>query len=299
VTLLLLACYLLDDGAIDCAADEPCAAIDTQDSGVEGDTDTDTDTDSDTDVVGSRTRGAVVSANEGGSWLFQVVEPDQNVRLDYTAAGSVSGPVDWLDAYDAGVVVHGGQSWVVDDDGAIPSLDFGLDARDIAWETNRFLVLFPNALAAIDGDGAVWLDRETLKNGTRMALDEQGGAWVLDATDRPSVYLWNDGFEAIHPEFDDTNLRAVGLFRGPDGGPWVCSGSGGVWSVAELAAGNKSPWRLAQDLQKVTDCGYDPGSDEVILFASEGVVRLGAENRTSLWHAVPGQARGRVVAFEP
>ena len=296
--LLLLGCYLLDDGVIDCAADEPCATVDTQDTSVEGDADADTDTDTDTDVVASRTVGAVHSAQSDGTWRFVVSQPNAVRRLDHSASGAVAGASLWLDDDDFGLVMHGGEAWAVDDNGSFLAQDIGRPVQDLLWQDPRFLMLTPTAIASLDGANPVleWVDSQTLGNATRLALAEDGAAWILDLHG-PTIWSLgsDDSLQALHSTYDDTVLRSVGLFAGPDGGPWVCSGSGGVWSVAALASGQKAPWRLAQDTSGVVDCGYDPGSDEVLLFTTSGaVLRLGPDNRTSTWIEAPGLTRGRV-----
>jgi len=297
VILILLGCYLLDDGVIDCAADEPCATVDTQETAVEGDADADTDTDTDTDVVAARTVGSVHSAESDGTWRFVVSQPNAVRRLDHSASGVVAGPALWMDDTNRGLVASGSELWAIDDNGSFLAQDLNRPVQDLLRQDTRLLLLTPTSISSLEGSnpGVEVLDNEALGNATRLALAGDDAVWILDLHG-PTVWSLglNDSLEPLYSAYDDTALRSVGLFVGPDEGPWVCSGSGGVWSVAALAEGEKAPWRLAQDTSGVVDCGYDPGSDEVLLFTTIGaVVRLGPDNRTSTWLETPGLVRGR------
>ncbi len=303
VLILMLGCYLLSDGVIDCAADEPCA----QDSGVEGDTDadTDTDTDTDTDPQDLRTTGVVTSALLTDDWSFVVTAPDKSEVLRHEQAGSVAGPVLWLDDYSTGVLVDESLSWVVTPNATYPSMQFSDPVTDLEWLPPYFIVLFETGLLSADSDNNLeltWLEINAFSQATRVAADGLGGLWILDlGSGTPSLYSWNGTLEPLYKDYDEHAGRSVGLFRGPEDRPWVCSAGGGVWPVSALAKGATKPVRLADNqLSSVIDCDYDPGSDEFILFSRDGsVVRLGPNNRTELWLEVPGLVRGGIYDPAP
>jgi len=301
VLILLLGCYLLSDGVIDCAADEPCA----RDSGAQGDADTDTDTDADTDPQDLRTTGVVTSGLLTDAWSFVVSAPDRTEVLRHEQTGSVAGPVLWLDEYSTGVVVDGDLSWAVTSDGAYPSMQLSETVADLAWLPPHFMVLFETGLLSADSENGLeltWIEVNVFTRATRMAADGRGGLWILDLeAGNPSLYTWNGGLDLLYEHFDEHAGRSVGLFRGPQDTPWVCSAGGGVWPVSALANGDTTPVRLADgQLDSVIDCGYDPGSDEFIFFSTDGsVVRLGPDNATEVWLEFPGLVRGRVYDPAP
>ena len=290
----LLGCYLIDNGGIDCAADEVCA----RDSLPEGDADTDADSDADTDVPGQREVGAVFGSQGGSDWSFVVVDPAGAEVLRQTTSGAVEGPLTWLDQAQSGLLLDGDQAWVVDADQAQAATVLPEEARDLEWVSPSLVVLFPHGLAEVQGSETVWLEQGAFQNATRLVADGAGGVWVLDlGLGLPSLYHWNEeqGLSQVNADFDEHSGRTVGLFLGPDQLPWVCSGGGAVWSVAALAQGDRSPARLADNqLSGVMDCGYDGGSDEFLLFSQQlGIVRLGRDNATSVWVQDQGLRRGR------
>ena len=291
--LILLGCYLLDDGAIDCAAGEPCA----RDSLPEGDADTDAD--ADTDLPGAPELGVAYGSLGGSDWSFVVVDPQGNEVLRESTPGAVEGPVAWRDELAIGLLLQGDQAWVVDAQGATSSAALPEPARDLEWVGSRLLVLFANGLSAVEGDQTTWLVQGAFQNASRLASDGEGEVWIVDSgLGKPTLYGWNEeaGLQLLHADFDDHTGRSVALFAGPDQQPWVCSAGGGVWSVAALADGDDTPARLADNqLSAVVDCGYDPAADEFLLLSkSLGVVRLGPDNATRVWVQDPDLRRGQV-----
>ena len=132
------------------------------------------------------------------------------------------------------------------------------------------------------------------------------GVWLIDfgSDGRPDLHRWTDGEVDLWIEdYDSIEGRSVAAFVGPEAEVWVCSEGGGTWSVAEIAAGISAPARLAQGgLTDVVDCGYDPGTDEVLMISGVGgIFRVQADNTTSNW--VGGFAdqvvvRAEVVPFD-
>lgn len=295
--LPLLGCHVFETVAIDCVRGMPCA------TGGGGDTAVDTDTGADTGDSGpdtstpvlapSRRTIASVTGDRGDRvYAYDATGTTLYLWKDYDGGGT--GPVDFDPAESLGVMATPGKVvWLIPDQDPI-AVDIPEEVKDVAtvgrkaWLTTRDNVY---VLEAGSGDGVAVLDQPADEVGA-VAINPAGGVWFTTVMGGvPSLHaMTSDGqLSTVQEAFDTTGARARILFAGPDGEPYVCSTAGGVYRVADLAAGVRTPIVYFDGgLSDVTDCGWDDGDGAWLLFsASTGVVRVDAQGRGTVGIQAP------------
>ncbi len=165
-------------------------------------------------------------------------------------------------------------------------LDLGLDVVALALVGDELWVIGADTLGVVDLAGSAQVYEEELPAGTLS--DVSGGYYApsrgaidmvdLDA-DTPDLWSWSLGSEALEvslQDFDSVSSRARLPFAGADERAWSCTAAGGVHRLEDLAAGDRTLERLIdRSLDDLVACGYDPGSDEVIMFSAQaGILRV-------------------------
>ena len=307
LTLLLTACHLFADGSIPCSADElpDCAQVegdadaDTDadtDADADGDSDTDADSDADTDAdadtdVGISEVAVALSAKGSSQWRFLAVNEDAEADLDLTGSGDILGAPMWVPSFQQGGVATDAELYLISDSGPelAAGLSFGINDAAYVAADDAIYVGSDTALWLYTFDGFERVDG-SFERLTHVMSDGLG-LWLIDLglDGKPTLYSYTSagGLSLEIEDYDSIEGRSEAAFVGADGDVWVCSQGGGTWAVADIAAGSTSPARLAQGaLTDVVDCGYDPGTDEVLMIsASQGIFRVQADNTTSNWFA--------------
>ena len=188
-----------------------------------------------------------------------IAQSDQVLGLDPLLGGVVMS-VD-LREPSTGLALADGTVWV------IAETSIGRVLRDDTGDTYEEVAL-PGSFTALSG-GYYHPLIDAIKV---VDLDEGGpDLWSLDIASSALIETLEN--------FDDQSARARIPFLGYDGQAWTCSASGAVYDMKTLSEGDREPMRLPeQDLRDVLDCGYDSGSDDVILFSeSGGALRVAAD----------------------
>jgi hypothetical protein len=118
-----------------------------------------------------------------------------------------------------------------------------------------------------------------------------------NASNQPDLYrhtISSAETRLSYEDFDDSLGRSAAGFQGPDLKPYVCSSVGGVYSVEDLEAADRSPAAFPAQgdvegmlgvpiLSGVTDCGWDDGAERYLLHSAEhGVLAMDAWGRVDL-----------------
>ncbi len=192
---------------------------------------------------------------EGVAYLAQ---SDQVLGLD-PLSGSVVMSVDLRES-STGLALADGVIWV------IAETSIGRILRDDAGDTYEEVA--PQASFTALSGGYYHPLIDAIK---AVDLDDGGpDLWSLDIASAALIETLEN--------FDDQAARARIPFLGYDGQAWTCSSSGAVYDMKALSEGDREPMRLPeQDLRDILDCGYDAGSDDVIMFSeSGGALRVAA-----------------------
>jgi len=322
LTLILHGCHLFADGSIPCTADElpDCAEVegdadtdtdadsDTDaDADADSDADSDADTDSDTDTdIGDPEAAVALSLNAGASaWRFLGIDETGAEAFDVGGSGALTGAPMWVPGSGNAAVVTGTELWVMNSDGASFQSDAGVPLVDAAYSAASDTVWAVSEEGLwgdqFDGTGINLYANDFARNA--HVLVNNSAVWIIDLgkDGRPDLlrYTQTEGLSVEHEDYDTIEGRSIGAYLGPDDRVWVCSEGGGTWAVDAIASGDTSPNRLAQGaLTDVIDCGYDPGTDEVLMISkSQGVFRVQADNTTTHWVSGLSEVivRGEVV----
>lgn len=297
--LLLTGCHVFADGSIPCTRDElPCNEADADaDSDADTDTDTDADADTDTDADADPVLGAIYVARTGSSHEMVVLDSALQEVASQSITVALNGPIAWRPS-DSTVLTALDESLYTMSRGTLSFVGTLDDiVTDIAPGEQFFYIATPSSLyrgssqgfellntGFIELDSLFWADAAQ----SLLYLVDRGGAGG-----HPSLYSYTPGTGGFAEElagYDTTRNRSEDGFLGPGEQPFVCSAAGGVFAIADIAAGTTVPERIATGgLTDVFDCAYDPGTDEVMIFsASRGVLRVGAGGRTSTWEDTTG-----------
>jgi len=285
------------------------------DGGDGGDTDTDTGGGHDSDPPpGEPEVGAVfMSETTRGEVGLAVLQPDGSERFDFPVAGDIE-----LVVPGAPVAFHAARDILFLAIAPEAAGDDGQVAEMRLYEEP----LMPQRMAPYQGelrsmarvDSAVWVaaDRGLIRyEKGAMSVHQEGvmvdpwgifaseassGLFVVDRNGgAPVVYDYDpeaDRLQSVIPQVDNNHGRVRAPFAGPGGAPWACSSAGGVYDLAVLADGDTNTERLPEPyFEDIVDCGYDPGTDEVIMFSqSEGVWRVAADgSRSQVFHLATGE----------
>lgn len=297
--LSLLGCHVFESISIECVAGMPCAGggggddtdtggVDTADSGETGDTAVESGP-----LVESSV-GFVVAATATRGDRAYVYDAEGALLALFEDFGTVAGPVAYDDATGEGALVTtDGLVWLVEDQVPTP-LPLTQEVSDLAladgfaWLATELDVVAMNA----DGETRVAWSGDGAGTVGAIAAAPGGGVWITRIEGGvPSLYAWSgDGSPTlVTAAFDTTGARARVLFAGPDDEPHTCSAAGGVYAVADLAAGNGTPAVYYDGgLTDVAACGWDPGDETWLLFSpSAGALRVDAQGRATVAVSAP------------
>lgn len=299
-TLLpLLGCHVFSTAAIDCFAGQPCAgggdtdpdtAIDTGDS---GDT---ADSADDTAVVIEPSRSFLVSATGSRGERAYAFGPVGETLAIWKDFGGVSGPLAYDAASGLGLMVGDGVLWWLYLDQETPTgTDLGVqDVLDVAVIGGMGWVATSDNVGWVDpAVGTPTLAYATSVDQVGAMAPKPGGGVYLTLIQGgvPSLYEWSGTGEPtlVTDAFDTTGARARILFVGPDDEPYTCSSAGGIYRVADLAAGTATPVVYYDGgLTDVSDCGWDAGDATWLVFSpTAGAVRIDAQGRGEVVVSAP------------
>lgn len=302
----LLGCHVFETVAIDCVRGMPCATGGGGDVDTAVDTDTDTGADSgggpDTAPVVAPSRRAIVSVTGDRGDRVYAYDADGTTMYIWKDYGGGTGPVDFEPAESIGALAAGGSvHWLVPDQAPL-TVAFAEPVEDVAVAGRKaWLVTKDNVWMLETGtsDAVAVLELPADEVGA-VAVNPAGGVWFTSIMGGvPSLHAISaDGeLSTVHEGFDTTGARARILFAGPDGEPYACSSAGGVYRVADVAAGVHTPVVYYDDgLNDVTECGWDDGDDTWLIFSkTKGVVRVDAQGRGTVALQAPEEftlARG-------
>ncbi len=300
----LAGCHLFSSGTIGTTCED-------LPGGCSGDTAPD-----DTAPPGPYATHFIVGVTGQGAVTIRVLDGDENVLVEASTDDSRDpGPVakdeaeERLFYYDNATrflhVLALGADRVIQ--GAAP--DSGASyivVVDLEYHDGQLYALAPSALYRVDfetdtfatvvWEGSFFEARSVFStpDGDLFVLDRGGTGGLPD--------LWrvdpgSGGITTPSPDFDDGQGRCAGGFLGPADQPWVCSRLGGVYAVADLASGDRTPAALpdAADLEAlvgvsalddVTDCEWD-GEASRYLVSSPSAGILGIDTWNSVDQVVP------------
>ena len=314
-------CHVFQTLQIDCTEGMPCAELRGSDADTDADSDTDTDSDSDTDTdtdtsaVPKPSQGYAVAYTGSGVGHTIVYDADGTEITSWHNYAETTGPVAFDASTQTAFVFHAGGSVTLYEDGTwteksstYPAL-FDIDAGDgLVWG------LFGTDLGIYHQDGsgetslfdASLIDARgvTVRNGTAYVVDNDG---VGGDTRTPGPDLWTcdatGDCERLYMDFDTSTARGRNVFNGPGGEPFACTSAGAVYSIPGLYSGETSPLAFFDSipLTDVTDCGWDEGSSEYLLYSvTNGVIRMAEDSSGSVVTPTPGGYAGaRAHFYEP
>ncbi|MCB9762611.1 MAG: hypothetical protein H6739_22620 [Alphaproteobacteria bacterium] len=295
------ACHLFSSGEIECTRDElpDCLGVEGDadaDADADTDTDADADADSDTDADADPIQGVVYigegtdSSSGSQIWVVEGYDEANALVIEEGDFGSVSGPVAYRSSDDVLLMAHEDRLLLVNNTGIIAVGTLPGEVRDIYAGQSYFWAITSDGLYRVNSAGASEQLRDTsFQELTAVFPAASGELFILDrggSTNSPSLYRYDTRDESLTLEYgsyDITRNRSIDGFQGVDDEPFVCSAAGGAYRVADVANEDTAPERLATgSLTDIVDCGYDAGSDEVILFsASRGVFRVQSTGATT------------------
>jgi len=311
LALSALGCHVFSPLVIPCTEGMPCATVDTEsDTDTDTDTDADTDADSDTDTdtePADPTQGYAVSYAVSGAGAAIVYEPDGSERRRWSGYSQMTGPIAYAAATDTAYVFQADQiaQLYPDDSVSYGSVGFHqtFDA-DIDTSTGYAWVDFGTDVGIFDlTNGSQILPFAGALIDSRGLVVVSGTAFIVDNNENgPDAYQC-DSFgncSRTYLDFDSTAARGRNVFMGPGGEPYGCTGAGAVYALRDLADGNTSPTAFydGASLTDVTDCAWDGGSEQFLLFSpSNGVIRMNQDSTGEVATPIPAGSTGARAHF--
>ncbi len=261
--LLLTACHVFSSLEIPCTAGQPCADGTTKESPPE----------SEPVDEPEASVGLVLALIRGAATEVRVYDPDGSQGkvwsgLAFAGAGAIVYDPASTTAYVAtssGYARLDSATTAITPDLAGPYVDMELLGSRLVLLTTGEIAL----VAAATGVEALrsTVAYENLDSVTVLGDD----AFVVDLqSSGPDLIRVNETGVALHAaDIDTDDNRASSLFVGADSDLLVCSGRGIVYAVTSLRSGSSAPLTVCDaDLRDVTDCAYDPATDEILLATS-------------------------------
>lgn len=295
--LLLAACHLfVPDPTIDCVKGQPCAEPDSagdSDSGSSGP---------------SPSIGWAIALEDEANPRARLYSAAGDMRHEWSDVTSAS-QVAWDEANGQGFLIGDSGAWYLAPDGSTePIFDENIDVLvpDVAYFKKSVLI----TVAQEDGSGLYRLkDHSGSTEEIRSRTDGSYGGLATNADAARVLFLGDqpDVFE-ITAEFDLTIYSATydsdtalsdALAIGADGGLYVCSSTGAVYSVRGLSEGDRVPVATtAEVVDDVVSCAWD-GAMEAWLFGSlgTGVIRVDHAGTSEVIFSMPGGYTPMDVAF--
>jgi hypothetical protein len=325
--LMLAGCNLFQSGLIAKTCEDlpgGCGGIDTQPP---DDTDTTPWVPED-----PYTKGMVVASTSGSELVVRVYDVQgevvQSASFD-SAELSVAGPVAY-DPVQPRILQwdNGSQQLFVVADGSEPVRVVADSSAgdELGWVYDSLLLDSALYLASAT---ALWVylpeASSITKLGSASGLVQVRSVFPAYA-DNLFLLNWNAGAQPdlyrltistaetrlSYEDFDDSLGRAYTGFQGPAVKPYVCSSVGGVYSVEELEAADRSPAAFPAQadvealfgvsiLSGVTDCGWDPGAERYLLHSLDhGVLAMDAWGRLEQRFAPEsGEQLVRAAFYDP
>ncbi|MCB9794046.1 MAG: hypothetical protein H6741_15130 [Alphaproteobacteria bacterium] len=270
---------------------------DDSDADTDSDTDTDTDTDTDSDTDVQPSVGAVYVGSTSSGHAVRAFAADASLDFGHDGSDVLTGPISrHPDSNIEGVIVASGEAVYGYSESGLARLATltGEEVVDLYQDPSRALLIAATATALYDVSGGNVRQLGSSGQFRELASVFAAGpdlVYILDrggTTNSPSLYAFDPDTEAVSiafPGYDTTRNRSVDAFLGPEDRPFVCSRGGGAYAVEDVRDGVTTPERLATgSLTDIVDCGYDPATDEVVLFStSAGVVRVQSTGATTVW----------------
>lgn len=299
-------CHLLDPLEIRCTAGMPCAGRETGG----GD---------ETAAGEGPTMGYVISTYTTGNARVEVYGADgetinawdniQDSFPDLAAAndGRYAGAVAFNPSTQAGVVAAGGAFAALSPDGSVNvtasvpdvtvyDIDIATGHAWLAVGTNYVSFDYSTGMTVLLDGGYNTVRSSTLTGPYVYTTDCSDGKPDLFAFEAPTGTL-------IDRETDYADECGYGdnVFTGPDAEPWQCRSDGALFRIADVAAGNTTPYAAPSGFSDVRDCAFDPGDSSFLLLdGTRGLYRLSADGvLTRMWEIPSRYSVARANFFPP
>ncbi|MBM4369292.1 MAG: hypothetical protein FJ102_23975 [Deltaproteobacteria bacterium] len=282
----LLGCHVLEEYSVECTSDMPCAKAGDTDPDADTDTDTDSDTDTDTDTgpPPEPSVGWVVSLVGGTTGRVRVYDPStREVTYEWAGFGTYGGTAYYNPSTGAGVLFSDDEIVFLGADGTTSTYGGGLSGS--RYDVSR---LGRYGILALQG-GVIRFDESfsvlelmivygTFGNTLPVGGNANVGYLADVASGGPDLYTLqpSGSYELTYTDYDSSTQRGANVFVGPGDAPFGCSSGGGIYEVDDLMVGSRDPY-LSYDgeVTDVSECAYDPQSDQFLLFSpTAGVIRV-------------------------
>ena len=294
----------------------PCAAGGDTDSDTDSDSDadadSDTDTDTDTGTVSPPTLGYTVAYTGSGVGDTIVYDADGSELKSWHNYPETAGPVAYDASTDTAFVFQGADLVELDSNGSYQTGNTGYGSTfDADAEDGQVWVLFGTELLIYDesAGSASYPFNNSLVDARGVAV-KNGEAYVVDnnkAADGsgnagPDLYKCDTrgNCSLLYQDFDTSSARGRNVFFGPDDEPYGCTGAGAVYSIRSLSSGVTTPAAFFDgiSLTDVSDCGWDEGSSEYLLYSpSNGVIRMREDSSGGVVTPTPSTYAGARAQF--
>jgi hypothetical protein len=295
-------CHVFQSLSINCTAGMPCAERVAPDSDTGYDSDSGSDSDSGT-LPPSEAYAIAYTRGTVGSVL--VYDADGSLGGDsWQDYAALSGPVAYDVLTHTAVVLQGNEMVILAADGGATVEYTGYNqAFDADAEDGVFWLNFGTDVSVSALNGSYTSLFAGALSDSRGLTVKDGEAYIVDAqSSGPDLYHCVDraACSARYTDFDTSAARGRNVFFGPEAEPYGCTGAGAVYSIRELAGGSQTPaaFYAPESLTDVTDCGWDVGSEQFLLFSpSRGMIRMNLDSSGSIVTSIPAGLTGARADF--